>query len=350
MTPASLKIGAQNLLINCAELRRGDSLLIILEDPELGWYKKDVAEAIIAEASELEITVNLITVPGPTNKPDNDLTRAMADYDCTIFFARIGDQDRFEFNSCNAKRVMSYARSAESLASSFGTSHYKGLQELKRCINSILVSAKVIDIRCPKGTSIVTQNAKHEFDAIQDVTIRRFPVVVPAPMDASLTSGKVVLDNYLTPTGSKVYQPESLQISSPVEIYVHNGKIDTIIGDEDVVQSIKRHYMAVAAQFNLSWETVHSWHAGIHPGVFYNHKPEINPDRWSNTLFASPKFLHFHTCGDYAPGEICWMIENPSIFVDGKSLWHDGVLRPEIFDKSKDCLEKWPDLQKLFVG
>ena len=97
LTP--LQIGAQNLLFRCAKLSSGDSVLVILEDPELGWYKRDIAEVIIDEALALGIQTRLMTVSGPTNEVKDDLLLEMENYDCTIFFARIGDQDRFEANS-----------------------------------------------------------------------------------------------------------------------------------------------------------------------------------------------------------------------------------------------------------
>ena len=58
---------------------------------------------------------------------------------------------------------------------------------------------------------------------------------------------------------------------------------------------------------------------------------------------GSPKFLHFHTCGDYAPGEICWMVENHSIVIDGEPLWKDGTLVANNFIDTKDCIDKWVD-------
>ena len=102
--------------------------------------------------------------------------------------------------------------------------------------------------------------------------------------------------------------------------------------------------------FNISKNIVDSWHAGIHPGTYYNKPIEENPDRWSNTIFGSPKYLHFHTCGDYPPGEICWMIENPSITIQDIHLWENGNLMLKNFKETRSLLEKWVDLKKLFVN
>ena len=32
--------GARNLILNCAELKKDETLVIITEDPKLGWYEK----------------------------------------------------------------------------------------------------------------------------------------------------------------------------------------------------------------------------------------------------------------------------------------------------------------------
>ena len=58
--------------------------------------------------------------------------------------------------------------------------------------------------------------------------------------------------------------------------------------------------------------------------------------------------MHFHTCGDYSPGEICWMVIDPTIKFDNKALWLDGVLRVTDFEETNQCLQKWPDLKKVF--
>ena len=78
--------------------------------------------------------------------------------------------------------------------------------------------------------------------------------------------------------------------------------------------------------FGIDPDVVHSWHAGLHDGCPAGLDPHGDPDLWSNTVFGSPAWLHLHTCGAYAPGEICWMVADPTVEVDGRALWQDGVL------------------------
>ncbi len=46
MNQKLLNKSINNLLKNCAELNKNDSLLIISEDSKFGWYDKDISVAV----------------------------------------------------------------------------------------------------------------------------------------------------------------------------------------------------------------------------------------------------------------------------------------------------------------
>ena len=350
INPEKITKGAKNILENCADLSKNQTLLIISEDPLLGWYNKDITDALAAEAKGMGIKTTILEVGGPANESKSKLTEVIDDFDCTIFFARIGDQDRFDKSSFNTKRVMSYARSAENLASKFGCTHHQALIELKKAINTIFSKGGNVKITCPLGTNISGKLPKLKIDESTDVGVLRFPMLVPTPISAKSFSGQVALSKYLTPTGSKVYEPPNLELKKDIFSIVEQGKILDFEGDEETINRVKNHYNDISKMFNIEKYNIDSWHAGIHPGTYYDFPIEDDPDRWSNTIFGSPKFLHFHTCGDYAPGEICWMVENHSIIIDGEPLWKDGLLVANNFIETKDCIDKWVDLKELFIN
>ena len=350
INPENITKGAKNILENCADLSKNQTLLIISEDPVLGWYNKDITDALAAEAKGMSIKTTILEVGGPQNDSKSKLTEIIDDFDCTIFFARIGDQDRFDKSSFNTKRVMSYARSAENLASKFGCTHHQALIELKKAINTIFSKGGNVKITCPLGTNISGELPKLKIDESTDVGVIRFPMLVPMPISAKSFSGKVALSKYLTPTGSKVYDPPNLVLKKDIFSIVEQGKIIDFEGDEETINRVKNHYNDISKMFNIEKYNIDSWHAGIHPGTYYDFPIEDDPDRWSNTIFGSPKFLHFHTCGDYAPGEICWMVKNHSIIIDGEPLWKDGQLVVNNFIETKDCIDKWVDLKELFIN
>jgi len=95
---------------------------------------------------------------------------------------------------------------------------------------------------------------------------------------------------------------------------------------------------------------VHSWHAGIHPGATFAETAADDPDRWSNSVFTNPRFLHIHTCGAYAPGEICWMVLDPTVSVDGRNLWQNGRLKADAFQPLRDHVEEWPVLAGMLAN
>ena len=51
LSQANISQGVQNLLFNCAELKAGDKLLLVLERARFGWYKEEVVKAVAKTAS-----------------------------------------------------------------------------------------------------------------------------------------------------------------------------------------------------------------------------------------------------------------------------------------------------------
>ncbi|MDG2473983.1 MAG: hypothetical protein P8M50_01740 [Paracoccaceae bacterium] len=340
--------GVKNLLINCAELIAGDKLLIVSEKEYLGWYRDDASKSVRDVANSLGILAKIVEVDAPGNHELNEIESIIPNYDCTIFFARIGDQNRFEKLKSKSKRIMSYARSAKDLASLFSRINHQAMVALKDSINSIFLNSKNVEVLCPQGTYISGEMVNFKYYQNSDVTVLRFPMLVPMPIFASSFSGKVLLSNYLTSTGSQVYYPNSFKLSELLTVIISKGRITDVHGLENDVVNFNKHYDFVSKKFSLDKHIVHSWHAGIHPATKYEKRIDVDPDQWANTIFGNPHYLHFHTCGALPPGEICWMIQNPTIKVDNKNLWNVGVLMLEQFDETKKCLKKWSELNQIF--
>jgi hypothetical protein len=162
--------------------------------------------------------------------------------------------------------------------------------------------------------------------------------------------GQAVISNYLTPTGSKVYTPDCLALRDPVTAHFKDSRITSFEGPVDMVADVEAHYARVADEFGLDAYNIDSWHAGIHPLMAYDRSACDDPVRWSGTAFPHPRLLHFHTCGSGPPGEICWMILDPTVVIDGVALWEDGRLHPERFESSRQILEQSPELAAAFAA
>ena len=341
----NLKKGALNLILNCAELTPNQRVLIVAENEKFGWYDKFVAKIVKKYCTESEIPANLLNIEEPSKEAAFRIKELSGDYDCIIYFSRLGDLQRFEnVHSCNV--VMSYARNIEMLASQFGTTNYRAHLDFKKSIDQVFMKAKNLKINCPLGTN-VTGSCSKIFSDNNDVIIKRFPMVVHSPISASLLNGVVMVEKFLTSTGSSFYTPSNIKLNEIAKFYIEDGLIKSIIGNKKDVININRHYNYVANKFKIDKNVVHSFHSGIHNGLITEAIQCHDPDYWSNTVFGSPNYLHFHTCGDYAPGEICWMLKNHSIVVDDCSFWKDGKIIFNNFPILMKCLDKWPVLLNL---
>ena len=329
-TEENLAEGARNLLVNCAGLKAGDRVLIVREDPSLGWYDKDAPLALGKEAEALGMVAAFLDVGGPEDEESSiKADRAAVDYDCVIY--------------------MCYARDADALASAYGRTHHDAMLGLKEAVNDILLDAGRIDVSCPLGTAFSCEVSDRSRES-GDVAVRRFPMGVPQPVLAERFTGRVALARYLTPTGNQSYEPASLAFDKTIFATVEAGRIKGYEGDAGTVAQVRQHYKTVSDIFGIDPDFVHSWHAGIHAGATFKKAAADDPDRWSNSVFTNPRFLHIHTCGAYAPGEICWMVLDPTVSVDGKHLWQGGRLSLEDFEPLKREAEKWPVLAELLAN
>jgi len=346
---SDLAAGLENLLVTCAGIEAGERVLVVAEDPALGWYDAQAPAAAAEFAEGLGASVTIAPVGAPSNSRDPGLGAAMESHDRVVFFARVGDQDRFAEPVPGRTHVMVYARTAAALASPYGRADHRAMAALKQAVNDILLDAPKLRVTCPLGTDIARDLDGPHREPREDVSVRRFPLGVPQPVDAAAFTGRVALANYLTPTGSKVYDPPSLALDEVAFAEIAQGRIESFSGDSATVGAIREHYDRTAAQLGIEPDFVHSWHAGIHPGCAYPGRAADDPDHWSNTVFTNPRFLHFHTCGAYAPGEICWMVADPTVTVGDVPLWENGRLCPGNFAGTRGVLADWPELAALFA-
>jgi hypothetical protein len=149
-------------------------------------------------------------------------------------------------------------------------------------------------------------------------------------------------------TGSRYYRPFGMRLDRPLVAVIAGGRLLRWEGDATDVARAQAHYDHVAGLYGLDGGIVHSWHAGIHPGCAYPGSAHDNYERWSGSAFGNPRLLHFHTCGAYAPGEICWNVIDPTIEADGSVIYAAGRIRPESVPGTSEIVAANPDLQALF--
>lgn len=340
--------GAMALLRDCVGGHKGERLLLVCEPDDVNYYDHDAAGLTAAAGRALGMMV-YETVSDSLIRDDKDrasLVNTLAGFDHIIFFSRVGDQIRFCNELAIPSATMCYTLNPETLNSAFGTACYGGMQEIKHAIDRAFAEATDIRVTCPRGTDF---GGRAQFvQGTTDVHIKRFPLLVPTPIPTAGLKGVVALSRFLTGTGSRIYEPYSLELNVDVLATFENNKILSFEGDASEVARIEAHYQSVSRQLDIQPWFVDSWHPGIHPGCSSGVKAQDDIVRWSGTAFGNPRVLHFHTCGDYPPGEICWHVLDPTIRIDDVPVWENGRLYPQRLQDGEAILARHPDLAWLF--
>ncbi len=320
--------GAQNLLRNCINVQSGQSVLLIAE-PDASFYHYDAVEIVEHEARQLGAYVRVVKpalIKGPETFPDS-LAGEVDKSDHTIFFSRIGDNIRFTKIRGRGTKTVCYALDAELLGSDFCTTPHNIMQEMLGSLLQDIDNANEWRITCPLGTDLKgTFQNQGSRRTVNDnaFTLGTFPIVIFPPIPCDTMSGRAVITHWLSATSNRHYEPANLVLDHSVSVFVENGKIRDFEGDATTVANIRRHYDHIGSLFGIEPCNVHSWHAGVNPMTHYPHPAIENIERWGAVAFASPRYTHFHTCGDYPPGEIAWSMFDTTIYVDNKKYWKDG--------------------------
>lgn len=348
---AGTRRAVENMLFECAGARPGARLLVLEEPPDLGHYDNDLAVAVVHAAEGLGLHVlrhDIGFTPEPAGLSDAVLAQ-MAAADHILYLARLGDQMRFRPLPHADKSIVSYAVTLESLAGPFGTVPHGAMLALKTAVNAAMAGAREIRISCPLGTELRGRMLSSDAP-LADVGIRRFPMCVFAPVPMDGFAGRVALARFLVGTGSIYYQPFLHEFDGVAMVHVKGTRVSGYDGPADVVAGIRAHVATLAGRYGLDGDFVHSWHGGIHPGCGFAGRANDNPGRWSGSAFGNPRLLHFHGCGAYAPGEVCWNLLDPTVTLDGVALWQQGRLHPDRVPGGAAVLDACPELAALFAA
>ena len=182
-------------------------------------------------------------------------------------------------------------------------------------------------ITCPNGTDIAgTSNPDvYANNAGLDFTLKMFPLGPFRPLTGTDASGKIVT-RFLPASATHLYEPLGVILDEPVTVNIENGRIVDFQGRAEIAERVRAHYEHVGQTLGIDPFVVHSWHAGTNPKIFYPDQPLDSLERWNGVIHSHPRYAHFHTCGDYGPGEIALPIFDPSVTFDNEEYWIDGAL------------------------
>jgi hypothetical protein len=323
------RAGALSLIKDAIGARAGDTLAIIAEDPRLGIYDAAVPECVADVAREMGVDVRIVPVgdhAGLDEVPP-EVTLALSECDHVLFQARLGDTLRFSAIPGGASKTMSYALDIGVLGGPACTVPHRVMERIRSAYDGVVNHARTWRVTCPLGTDISgTQDVRAvAAGKAEDFTVTRYPVCAPRPLPCNTANGVIVVANWLMASGNRKYPDDELMLPKPIRAHIENGRIAELEGPGAVVDRVRTQYRRVGELFGLDPFVVHSWHAGMNPGTFYPVRAQSGLERWGKVAFANPRYLHFHTCGNYAPGEIAWTLFDASASFDGRDIWRDGT-------------------------
>lgn len=322
--------GALNLLVNCVGVQRGDRVLMVEETPQEHFYCPELANVLAAQTLSLGAHISRVTAEHNTPLTDfpANVIALMEQSDHTLFLNRIGDYNRFITLPGASSKTLCYALDKSALASPFSTVPHDLMSRLLARIESEMRHATDWRITCPLGTDIsgtfCWPSAKGDKD--DDFTLSLFPVTTFKPVPCTTANGKVIVSRWLMPGGAAKVEPATMTFEGVVTIEVSNGMIGAMDGPPESVRAVADHYDFVAEALGVRRNRVHSWHAGLNPCTSFSGPIDDDLERWGAISFASPRYLHFHTCGDTPPGEVAWSVFNPTVWIDGELYWEHGQL------------------------
>ncbi|MEM7124433.1 MAG: hypothetical protein AAF563_24370 [Pseudomonadota bacterium] len=327
------RAGALNLLQGCVGVASGDRLLLVESDGTDG-YDPAVA-AFVATVAE-ELGCHVLRQRGPASVSPDDfpaaLARAMSEVDHTIFFARIGDQFRFQGAPEACTKTMTYVLSLELMAAGFSRVPHGLMVAVLDRLTRRIADGGAWRITCPLGSDISSSSLPFSIEEdAGDFQLRLFPIGIFRPLDAATMNGRLVT-RWINATLNRHYEPEGFVLDEPVTLSLKAGRIDGFEGPN--AERVAAHFDHVASLFDIDGGKIFSWHAGIHPKTVYDGRMVDSFSRWGSVAFNSPRYTHLHTCGDEPPGEVSPVLIDATITFDGEVLWRDGRFvyldRPEI--------------------
>jgi len=321
--------GIDNLLSNCMELAAGDTLLIVMEDPRIGYFDGDLAQLVSDEAEGRGANVHRLISPR-IDAPEHSsalIKEAMKTADHTLFLARIGDQMRFYPLPGEGSKIMCYALDKMMLGSDACSIPYGLMTETLAEVQADIDKKTAWRITCPRGSDIsgTYDPTVYSNQASLDFSLKLFPVGPFRPLTCANAEGKLVT-SILPASATHLYDPFGITLDEPVVLVVEEGRIVDFEGKKEIVEKVRQHYVHVGETLGIDPFVVHSWHCGTNPKIIYPESAYLNIERWNGVVHSHPRYTHFHTCGNYGPGEIAVSIIDPTIQFDGEEYWRDGVL------------------------
>lgn len=319
--------GARNLLLNCAQAKPGDRVLLVGEQCDSPYFEPALCNDVAEVAKKLGIEANVIMaepVTGASQFPQA-ISDAMQQVDFVIFFSRLGDQVRFIDTPGNSKKIMCYTLTRRQMGSAFASTNFSAMKKTHDLLKDKITASKKYKIEAACGTSlsgeIVADNSS--ISALTDFSLELFPVMIFPPINCQRLYGQLVLKDFLVSSSTRAYDNSVLILKSSVVAIIEDSRIVDFNGDEKEIEKIRNQLERAANITGGDPYRINSWHTGINPYTFYEGDPYANLEHWGTVAYGSPRYTHIHAAGN-DPGDISIQLFDASISFDDRLFWDEG--------------------------
>jgi hypothetical protein len=336
-------IAIENLLLNCAKLRAGTSVLFVNEN-ESESANRATVEAIEARARALGAEVRSMWidhVPGPEDMPAEVLD-AVAASDVAVFTHNMGGLLRLRPVPGNGLVVHNYAGTDEIMDSPWTRVPYGLWERISGTIAREFAAAHEWRITDDRGTDLrgTIPEAERAAPAQSDgFTVSTFPIGTHRPTSAATMSGTLVLEWLVSSANHDV--GEGFRLDSPVTAHVKDGRIVDLQGTSSDVARVREQLEHAAKVTGKDPYVLSSWHGGVNPQAFTAWSDVSDLSRWQTLVHNNPRMLHFHVVGEDTPGEISLPIVDATVTFDGAVFWERGRFALLDAPAVKAELAKW---------
>lgn len=325
---SELEQGAANCVVDCAEVRKGQYVIIVNED---GAVDRDVSDAIAGAAERQGAKVSTVwAAPIPKDQPENIPGTVLEAYrEADVLFAHYPSLQRealhAHFPSELRVRVPNRAPRTALLSSDWARFPYGLQRAISHALDARMAPGVRWRITSPTGTDIsgtfaasdsVVSTAYFSVNDDNERARRNFPGGVHSPHASDRVKGAIVVDylDHHPDVGNRVGQQRVvLQI------------------DDNAVAGLSGDPVAAAVRADMEKRTdgyLDSWHGGVNPRTFAVVPRLPNARGWFGYAHCSPQVLHFHWGRSHA--HINVGIDAPTVWIGDRAIYRDGrLLDPE---------------------
>lgn len=333
-----IEAGARNLLLNCAEVEAGDSILLVGEQSESAYFDPQLCDDIARVARGLGVDTRVILAEpvADASQFPRSINDAMLSVDKTIFFSRLGDQVRFMETPGNSKKIMCYTLTRKHLGSTFASVSFITMKKIHDLLTKKIIGSKRYRIESSDGTRLdseIIHDPQSAKPAVTEFSLELFPVMIFPPVNFSNLNGQILLRDFLLSSSTREYSDSVLILNSPVMARIENSRFVDFEGDTREIEKIKHQFERAAKITGGDAYALNSWHTGINPHTFFDGDPYADLELWGTVTYGSPRYTHIHAAGN-DPGDISIQLFDAGISFDDELFWDKGKFvfldRPEV--------------------